>query len=405
MSFGKILGSIFIVIGSALGAGMLALPMVSADLGFLPTIILIVLLWSVMLIASFLILEVNLAFKPYRNHFSTMAKGTLGPVGQVVAWLTFLSIMYAITAAYISGSTSLLSVLLVNIFHINSPIWLNSILFTLIFGSIVYYSTAAVDYFVRFLMSVKGILLIMMLVLLMPNIKVAQLFYTNVTIKPLLSAIPFFLASLSYQFIIPSLVNYIGPKIKTLKIIAIIGSITPVIVYAFWLSGSLGVVPVVGQDSFATVKEAHNSVGVFVGVLNAHVHARWIKIAINGFADVAMTTSFLGVSLALFDFLADSCKRKNTRGGRLQTALLAFIVPLVFALFYPQGFVFALLFVALFLAILQLVLPALMVYRLRRSKTLSSPYRLFGGNFLLSLVLIVGIIVVVISLIDIIARI
>ncbi|MGC6744771.1 aromatic amino acid transport family protein [Escherichia coli] len=48
---------------------------------------------------------------------------------------------------------------------------------------------------------------------------------------------------------------------------------------------------------------------------------------------LALATSFLGVALGLFDYLADLFQRSNTVGGRLQTGAITFLPPLAFALF------------------------------------------------------------------------
>lgn len=63
--------------------------------------------------------------------------------------------------------------------------------------------------------------------------------------------------------------------------------------------------------------------------------------------------NFLGVSLGLFDFLADGFKQSNTHGGRFRTALLTFVPPFMFAILYPQRFILALGYAAIFVAILE----------------------------------------------------
>ncbi|MGL5726928.1 MAG: aromatic amino acid transport family protein, partial [Plesiomonas sp.] len=91
-----------------------------------------------------------------------------------------------------------------------------------------------------------------------------------------------------------------------------------------------------------------------------------VDAAVRIFADMALATSFLGVTLGMFDFLADAFRRSDNASGRLQTGLITFIPPLIFALFYPQGFVMALGYAAIALAILALLLPAAMVWKIRR---------------------------------------
>lgn len=58
-----------------------------------------------------------------------------------------------------------------------------------------------------------------------------------------------------------------------------------------------------------------------------------VELAVHLFADLALATSFLGVALGLFDYLADLFQRRNTVAGRLQTGAITFLPPLAFALF------------------------------------------------------------------------
>lgn len=56
----KMLGSIAIVAGTAIGAGMLALPLATAALGIIPALVLLVVIWGVSAYTSLLMLEINL---------------------------------------------------------------------------------------------------------------------------------------------------------------------------------------------------------------------------------------------------------------------------------------------------------------------------------------------------------
>ena len=55
----KVLGSSLIIAGTTIGAGMLALPLVSASLGFFTASILMVGIWAIMSYTSLLMLEVH----------------------------------------------------------------------------------------------------------------------------------------------------------------------------------------------------------------------------------------------------------------------------------------------------------------------------------------------------------
>src|SRR5437879_6258710 len=103
----KTLGSILIVAGTAIGAGMLATPIITAAAGFSYAALLMILLWGIMCISALLVTEATLAFPAGYNGFITMAHATLGRSGQALCWLAFLGLLYALSAAYISGGGSL----------------------------------------------------------------------------------------------------------------------------------------------------------------------------------------------------------------------------------------------------------------------------------------------------------
>jgi aromatic amino acid transport protein len=396
----QIIGSALILIGTAIGAGMLALPLISAQAGFIPALILLIGIWLLMTLTALLVLEVNLAFPINKNNFNTMAMATLGPVGQFVAWLTCLLLLYALTSAYIAGNASLLAQASQTFFNHSLSSDSDAILFTLVFGGIVFISTRSVDIVNRSLISIKGITLILILIVLLPHVNTAQLIHQEGSVKYLWAAAPIFLTSFGFHTVIPSLSSYLNKDAKALKKIIVIGAAVPLLIYTLWLICALGIIPLVGSNSFTEIAAQGNSVGNFVGTLDKIVNNHWVSIGVDGFSNIAMTTSFLGVTLGLFDFLADGFKRKNSRAGRLQTALLTFIPPLAFAIYYPKGFIMALGYGAIFVAILEIILPVLMVYKLRQSQTLSSSYRAPIGNALLILILICGLVLIATQLLN-----
>jgi aromatic amino acid transport protein len=393
MNINKFIGSSLMIVGTMVGAGMLALPMLSAKVGFTIAAIMLVAMWAFTTLTALLILEVNLAFEGYSNSLGSMAFKTLGIPGKTTSWLCILILLYALTAAYISGSIVLLPNVVQLVFHIEAPEWINAVIFLTVMGGVVFWSTSCVDYCNRLLIGFKGLLLLLTFSLLLPQINFLNIVRSSHDNKCLLSMLPIFLCSFGFHAIIPSLSNYIGHKPRELKLAIICGSSTTLIIYLLWLFATMGVVPWVGPHSFTSITQPNGHILIkdFIKNIYETVDNKWMTVGINGFANIAMTTSFLGVTLGLFDFLADGFKRPNTRSGRFQTSLLTFIPPLIFALFFPNGFILALEFAALFATIIIVILPALMAYKLRSNTKLSSPYRVFGGKYLLFSVMAIGI--------------
>ena len=85
----KVLGSILMILGTSLGAGMLALPVVAAHQSFLSTSVMLLLAWFVMTVGAFSLLEVSLWFPPGAN-LITLSRATLGRMGQGFVWFVYL---------------------------------------------------------------------------------------------------------------------------------------------------------------------------------------------------------------------------------------------------------------------------------------------------------------------------
>lgn len=399
----KFIGSAMILVGSIIGAGMLGQPMVSGGAGFTLASILMVVAWVLATVTGLMVLEVNLALPSHSCTFSSMAEQTLGRSGKVITWMIYLFQLYAITWAYIAGGTSNIITTFEPIFHIKIPSEITAVLFTLILGSAVCWSTKATDYFNRNLLSVKGLLLIATIIFILPHVDIYKLLSSPdlaAQSKFLWNAAPVFLTAFCYQFIIPSLRIYIGDDPRPLRTLIITGTTIALVVYMLWLVATLGTVPLTGENSFTSLAQipgASTSSGPFTQLIILLLNNKWVTISINGFANIALTTSFLGVALGLFDFLADGFKRPDTRFGRLQTAGLTFAPPLLLALYYPKGFITAINYSSIAVAILTIILPALMVYKLRQNPKFKSPYRVKGGNIVIALVLVGGIAFLVFS--------
>jgi len=396
MNTSKIIGCILILVGTCIGAGILALPLVSAAAGFTMSALLATGIWILMTVTALLVLEINLTFPNDSNSLGVMAKKILGRSGQAVTWITLLLLLYSVLAAYTSGASALFHSMFHLVGNINFPNWGSALLFVGILGGAVFWSTKTVDYTNRFLMVFKGLFLIASIALLMPYVDLPKIMPHQEIhhSKYLGAAAPIFLTAFTFHMLIPSLRNYLkNDNRKELWLIVICGTTIPFILYLLWLIANLGTVPLLGEvNSFTAIKRANTSVEGLVGAISAIVNNKLVTTAIGGFSNISMATSFLGVGLGLFDFLADGFKRSNTRFGRLQTSLLTFIPPLIFALYYPEGFVIALGYAAIFIAILLVILPAIMAYSLRQTGKVKLDTNI--NKILFNKMLLIGIIVI-----------
>ncbi|MGQ7950287.1 aromatic amino acid transport family protein, partial [Providencia huashanensis] len=181
--------------------------------------------------------------------------------------------------------------------------------------------------------------------------------------------------------------------VKKLRIIFIIGSAIPLIAYILWQIATLGSI---GTTTFVGILAENAGLNGLLDAIKNVAQSERTELVAQMFMSLALATSFLGVALGLFDFLADLFKRQDNASGRLQTGILTFAPPLVFALFYPKGFVMALGYAAIALSILALLLPSAMAFKSRALN--QRKYQVLGGGLGLSLVFICGIIVIGVQL-------
>lgn len=369
---GKVLGSTLIVAGTAIGAGMLAIPLVTSELGFLFSTLLLFLCWGVMNLTAFLILHVNMAFHEHSN-LSTMASQTIGRAGHAITWVSCLLLLYALTAAYMTGGASLLGHSLEYFFHVKIPAMANSLLFTIVLGAFVYFGTRSVDYANRLLISLKMGSFFLLLVLLLPHIQVGSLSLYSHSRMGWLIALPVLLTSFGYQTVIPNIRDYLHSHVKSLKKVIFVGGAIPLIIYLAWELVIFGTLP--DLNSKVTLAE-------MVTMLSER-----LTFIVNAFTDLAITTSFLGVSMSLFHFIRDGFHLNQNRvGDKGFAALITFSPPLCFAWFYPEGFVMALNYASIFVVILLIIVPVWMTIRLKRKGMLSAyPFKLHWTGLVLLL--------------------
>jgi tyrosine-specific transport protein len=341
------IGATLLIAGTTIGAGMLALPMTSAHLGFSKSIILLSALWLYMVLAAMVMIEIS---EGKGSSIATIAHKRLGPWAKHLAGASLLVLFWSLLAAYISGGSSILHQ------EIQWNFSGTAIGYALIFGACVAACTKIADYTNRILFLIKIIVFSVMIFGLVPFIQRAHLTTQSTgTAMALSQAIPVFFTSFGFHGSLPSLIGYLHGNKKSLYFSIIVGSLIPLLVYILWQAVTFGVL---GANFIS-----EGDVGLFISQLAQKTGHPHFSILTNAFAFLAISTSFLGVALGLFDYISEWFAKeeheKKSKVGKMKVAIITFAIPLIFSLFYPTGFVFALSFAAISLSMLAVVLPSL----------------------------------------------
>lgn len=390
MTQSKIFGSTLIIAGTTIGAGMLALPLASAGIGFGTSLLIMIALWALMAFTALLMVEIHqYADKDATLH--TLAKQILGQKGKWVASFAMLFLFYSLCAAYIAGGGAQFTHRLTEFAGIEISNPLGTLLFTLLVALVVTIGTSTVDKVNRLLFAGKMVAMIIVLSFLAPNISQSYLLSMPLEQGLIVAAIPVIFTSFGFHGSIPAIVNYLDGDTPSLRKAILIGSAIPLIIYIFWQIVTLGVV---SQPQLVE----NSGLSALIVTLGQTVHQSNLSSIIGVFADLALLTSFLGVSLGLFEFMGDTIKKKNIPLHRMAASVITYLPPLVFALFYPQGFIMALGYAAIALTILAIFLPIVMVIKVRSNQVFQlqggTQYQVRGGKLALTMTATIGLVIV-----------
>jgi len=381
----KTVGSTLLVAGTMIGAGMLAMPLTSAGIGFGFTLVLLLGLWALLTFSALLFVELYQTAESDAG-IGTLAEQYFGKTGRIIATAVLIIFLYALIAAYISGGGSLLKDLLPESFGNKVSV----LLFTVIFGSFIVIGTHSVDKINRVLFFVMLAAFAVVLSLMLPEIKFDNLMATPIDNALIISASPVFFTAFGFHGSIPSLNKYLDGNVKALRISILAGSAITLFAYILWQMSTHGLLT---QNEFLQILKEDATLNGLVKATLAITGSNMIAGAVKLFSTLALVTSFLGVGLGLLECIEDLLKRSfNISAGRISLGLMTFIPPLVFALFYPEGFILALGYAGQMFAFYAVVLPVSLVWKARRAHT-NLPYKVWGGNLTLIIVLVLGVII------------
>jgi tyrosine-specific transport protein len=378
-SKGNIISAMFLVAGTCIGGGMLALPVATGISGFVPSMVVMAACWLAMTLTALLLLEVSLWMEE-GAHIITMTSRLLGAPGKIVSWILYLFICYASIVAYTAGG----GVQIVNGAHallgITIPKEIASIVFLLLFGAVIDFGSAVVGRVNSILFTAMIAAYIALITIGLDEVDPSQLTHRNW--HPSLMAVPVMLTTFSFQTMVPSLTPYLKHHGKALRIAIIGGTTITFIAYAIWQWLILGIVPVEGEAGLAQAFALGEPPTQF---LSSHVEGKWVSTIAEYFAFFAIGTSFLGIGLGLFDFLADGLHIKKEGWGKLILALLIIVPTIIFATQFERIFLVAMESSGgIGDSILNGIIPVLMVWIGRYHFGMSGEYRVFGGKPLLA---------------------
>lgn len=326
-----------LVAGTAIGGGMLALPVAGAPAGLIPSLFFMVIVWIAMTTTALCLVEIGFWMKKSDAHIITMASTILGEWGRWLMWCLFLFISYASLIAYTAGCGHLLasglSALLGSEVSKTAGCWL----FVFLFGPFLLGPRHILGKANDLLFALMIVAYVVIIGRGLPIVQMEYALRADWSYSYL--AIPLLITAFSFQTMVPSLHPFLDHDKRSLRVAVILGTTIAFCVYALWQFVVYGSIPLEGESGLLhAFKEGEPA----TFCLSKLTHSLMITYAASFFALFALTTSFFGMGIGLFDFLGDGLGISRKGKGAIALGLLILVPSLIFAISYERIFIVAL---------------------------------------------------------------
>ncbi|NJK29666.1 MAG: tyrosine transporter [Acaryochloris sp. SU_5_25] len=387
------LSSIALVAGTAVGAGMLALPTITHPSGVVPSTVTLVLVWVYALVAALLLAEINVFWMRQWGQptigLLKMVENTLGKSLAYVAGGAYLFLHYALLVAYMAQGGEIIASALAHHPELNLPEGSGSALFTLVFGGLLYWGTEGLVTKINNTFVVIVILTFMgLLGLSSAHVDPGQWLHQNWFATR--STLSVMLVALFYHNIVPVVTTQLEGDLGKIRQSIVIGSLIPLLMFLTWnavILGSMG-------GGFAELASGN---GVFDPLEMLRNNTDWpgLGIVVSVFSEVAIATSFIGFTYGLLDFFKDVLQvRAITPDNRLPFFSIILLPALGLSILNPHIFLTTLDYAGGFsISVLGGILPAIMAWKLRyrSAEQTLQPTLVPGGRLTLMFMVVLGV--------------
>lgn len=386
----KQITSIFLVAGTCIGAGIIALPMILAKIGIISSILLMFFIWLFSYYSSLVSVELNLHSEKGLS-LESLGKKYSGKKLEFFCNILVKLLCYSLLAAYIYGGASIIK----NLFYLNlEPIYIQTIL-TLSLILLLQVNNNIISKINGYLFICFLIFLFFLIFLLFFNVNYKNLpLHNDYEFKDIANIIFVVFTSFGYQVVFHILRDYCGNDVKMLKNAFFYGSIIPLLIYISWTFVVLSVIYNNDINFYNLIIDGNIDAGVLVDKLSKIISFNNLKFIIWLISILAIFTSIIGIGLGLKDSYVNIFKEKSIKNSNLISTLITYIPPFLITVLIPNAFIKILSYAGIILVIIAILLPIYLYFKAKIDK----PYIKILNKYSLILCFIVGVLMVILSL-------
>lgn len=364
----KFVNSVFLVSGTAIGSGLISLPLSAAKLGMRWTIGITLLAFLVAYKTSCLTVDLmknrgrSLTIVELSNEIS-------GGVAKTIAMTSLYVLSLALLCAYFAGTSSIFG----SLFEINS---VSSAIICIAIFSILFLIRA------QFFNKLNSVMMIILFFLILgvvctipPNSSEFSKDVTYCDFATIMPFLPIIFTSFGVQNVCPYVAEHMGfDDMKILKKVFLIGTLIPAVIYILWIYAVLARIYIFDQELYSKILKGGVDVGVLVQSLCNSVNFQFEATALKLLSLLAILTSAAGTGVGLISSL------KETKFGRnkMLIPIITIGIPAALTLLIPNAFIRILSFGGMIATTFVIFLPVYLSSKISRISFASFACFLFG---------------------------
>lgn len=359
MKMKKQLAAALLLAGTAIGSGMISLPMVLAKFGIVKTCIIMIIFSVLTFLTAIIRADLNL---------NLCAESTLKDVGEAFQcpWAGIIGnfllklLTFALLSAYLFGFSSILCSLFNNVF--SQPVMMGvttiGVALAFLFAS-------------KFIVSINKFLFIGMFCVFIGL--VIELFLEtpinfipeqakSIALNEWTTIVPVIFTAFGMQGSVHSVTKFCNNDRTIIRNACAWGCIITATVYIIWTTAILMVVSNTDANFFQLMIEGKaTNVGDLVAVLSKAASSQSVQMVVWMVSICAILTSILGAGLALLDIF-----QQEWRVPKWKMVSLIVFAPALVSMFIPNAFIKILNISGVILALIAIVIPVVISLKMQR---------------------------------------
>lgn len=327
--FSKTLGAALMISGITIGIGILGLPVQTGLAGFIPSMIILLVIWALMLITGLIIArEITHSSNPHEDLGGLFSR-TLGLPGRILTWIGYLVLLYGIMVAHIAGGSQILSSL--GLTSLPMPAWV--LIFFLVATVFALFGSKQIEKASSLLFILLIGVFIVLIALILSRVQPQRYLFTDWSFS--ISAVPIILCAVAYQIIVPSVCRVLDNDFRKVRNALIVGTLIPVVFNATWIMAVLGVLPLEGPVSILSAFLANEPAVIPLSKTFPGTPIQRVTII---FSMTALILSYVLQSASMTSFFHDYLAPRFPERATFYSKMLTFIPSLAIALLFPGLF-------------------------------------------------------------------